>query len=195
MSVEVVEYSEEYKPELSIFCNKCRDLGWKNNESFEAMKLNDPDVQFWLIYVDNVLACVCGAQEMYAKDADSIIKDKDFRIFFRTATLPEYQHYYPHNRYLGKSLYIRHLTDLQTFWALRRGAKRVMLSSNTADVGSPHMKKVAAVTRLNETVRCNKRGIPPLWDELGECTLFYTKQIIFNMYLENLYWWLYKWRS
>ena len=56
MSGEVVEYSEEYKPELSIFCNKCRDLGWKNNESFEAMKLNDPDVQFWLIYVNNILS-------------------------------------------------------------------------------------------------------------------------------------------
>ena len=87
MAVEVVEYSEEYKPELAIFCNKCRDLGWKNNESFEAMKLNDPDVQFWLIYVDNVLACVCGAQEMYAKDADSIIQDKDFRIFLTVFTL------------------------------------------------------------------------------------------------------------
>ena len=70
-----------------------------------------------------------------------------------------------------------------------------MLSSNTADVGSPHMKKVAAVTRLNETVRCNKRGIPPLWDELGTCTLFYTEQVVFQLIENNLKWWANKWIS
>ena len=82
MAIEVVEYSEEYKPELAVFCNRCRELGWTLYQDFEAMKLYDPNVLFWLIFVDNVLACVCGAQELYAKDADGIIQDKDFRIFF-----------------------------------------------------------------------------------------------------------------
>ena len=32
LKVEVVEFSEEYKPELIIFCNKCKKLGFTLNE-------------------------------------------------------------------------------------------------------------------------------------------------------------------
>ena len=195
MAIEVVEYSEEYKPELAVFCNRCRELGWTLNQDFEAMKLNDPNVQFWLIFVDNVLACVCGAQEMFAKDADGIIKDKDFRIFFRTATLPEYYHYYSYNRYMGNSLYIRHLTELQAKWAKSQGSNRLIITATTNNAGSPEMKKIARITRLNEVVNCKKRGIPPLWDELGTCTLFYTEQVVFQLIENNLKWWANKWIS
>ena len=41
LKVEVVEFSEEYKPELIIFCNKCKKLGFTLNESLKAMKLRD----------------------------------------------------------------------------------------------------------------------------------------------------------
>ena len=46
---------------------------------------------------------------------------------------------------------------------------------------SPEMKKIARITRLNEVVNCKKRGIPPLWNELGTCTLFYTEQVVFQL--------------
>ena len=79
--IEVVKYNDDYLPELTIFCWKCKELGWKNNESIEAMKLASPNVQYWLIFVDGKLASVAGAQELFARDADSVIRDKDFRLF------------------------------------------------------------------------------------------------------------------
>jgi hypothetical protein len=188
--IEVVKYSEEYKPELVIFCNKCKDLGWENNETIKAMKLDDPDIQFWLIFVDGVVASVSGAQELFASDADSIIQDKDFRLFFRSATLPEYYNVMPFNRYMGHNLYVKQLAQPQRRWCFARGAKRLMLTANTSNTGSPMMDKVARVTRLNEAKYCKKRGIPPMWKELGKCTLFYTEQIIFKLIEENALWWI-----
>ena len=195
MAIEVVRYTEDYLPELTIFCQKCKELGWKNNASIQALKLASPNVQYWLIFVNGEIASIAGAQEMFARDADSIIRDKDFRFFFRAATLPKYYHYYSYNRYMGNSLYIRHLTELQATWANSRGSNRLIITANTDNAGSPEMKKIARITRLNEVVNCKKRGIPPLWDELGTCTLFYTEQVIFQLIENNLKWWANKWIS
>jgi hypothetical protein len=190
--IEVVKYSDEYLPELAIFCARCRDLGWKNNETIEAMKLDDPNIQFWLIFVDGVVASVSGAQELFASNADSIIQDKDFRLFFRSATLPEHYNAMPFNRYMGHNLYVKQLAQPQRRWCFARGAKRLMLTTNTSNVGSPMMDKIARITRLNEVRYCKKRGIPPMWDELGTCTLFYTEQVIFKLIEENALWWIEK---
>jgi len=88
--VEVVEFSEEYKPELIIFCNKCKKLGFTLNESLKAMKLRDSNVKFWLIFVNGEIASVSGCQKLYASNATSIVKDGDFRLYFRSAVLPKY---------------------------------------------------------------------------------------------------------
>ena len=193
MAIEVVEYSEEYKPELAIFCYRCKELGWTLNQSFDAMKLNDN--KFWLIFVDNVIACTSGVQQLSFYDSSSTIKDDDYRLYFRTAVLPEYYHYYPYNRYMGNSLYIRHLTELQVKWAKDQGANRLVITGTTTNAGSPEMAKIVRITRLNEVKNCKKRGIPPLWDELGTCTLFYTEQVVFQLIEDNLKWWANKWIS
>jgi hypothetical protein len=192
MNIEVVQYNDEYLPELTIFCNRCKELGWKNNESIEAMKLNDPNIQFWLIFINGQVASVAGAQELFAKDADSIVQDKDFRLFFRAATLPEYYNVMPFNRYMGHNLYVQQLAQPQRRWCFKRGAKRLFLTANTKNNGSPHMDKIAKVTRLNEIKVCKKRGIPPMWDELGTCMLFYTEQVMFKLIEENATWWINK---
>ena len=192
VTIEVVKYSEEYKPELAIFCSRCKDLGWKLNESFEAMKLEDPNVQFWLIFVDGNIASVAGAQELFARDADKIIRDKDFRLFFRAATLPEYYHVMPFNRYMGHNLYVQQLAQPLRRWCFAKGAKRLMLTANVKNDSSPQMDKIARITRLNEVKYCTKRGIPPMWDELGTCTLFYKEQVIFKLIEINAQWWIKK---
>ena len=192
MNVEVVKYNDDYLAELTIFCNKCKKLGWKNNESIEVMKLNDPDIQFWLIFVDGVVASVAGAQELYEHNANTIIQNKDFRLFFRAATLPEYYRVMPFNRYMGHNLYVQQLAQPLRRWCFDRGAKRLLLTANTKNTGSPHMDKIAEVTRLNEIKQCKKRGIPPMWDELGTCHLFYTEQVIFKLIEHNAVWWIRK---
>ena len=63
--VEVVEYNDDYLPELTLFCWKCRELGWKNNDSIEAMKLDDPNVHFWLIFIDGKLIGGFAGNKLY----------------------------------------------------------------------------------------------------------------------------------
>ena len=36
-----------------------------------------------------------------------------------------------------------------------------------------------------EVKYCKKRGIPPIWEELGTCKLFNTDQVIFKCVEEN----------
>ena len=98
--VELVEYTEEYKPELIIFCNKCRELGFTLNQSLKAMKLRSPNVKFWLIFVNGEIASVSGSQKLYASDSDSIIRDGDYRVFYRSDTLEKYYHHFKFNRYM-----------------------------------------------------------------------------------------------
>ena len=49
--IEVVEFSDEYRAELAIFCKECKELGFKNNESLEAMHVDDSNVVFWLVKI------------------------------------------------------------------------------------------------------------------------------------------------
>ncbi len=188
--VELVEYSEEYKPELMIFCNKCKELGFTLNHSLKAMKLRSPDVKFWLIFVNGEIASVSGCQKLYASDADSVIRDGDYRLFFRSATLPKYYNHFPFNRYMGHNLYVKYCIIPQRKWAYEQGAKRTVITGVTTPQGSPQMDKVARITRLNEVKYCKKRGIPPIWEELGTCKLFNTDQVIFKCVEENSAWWI-----
>jgi hypothetical protein len=190
--IEVVEYLEEYKPELMIFCDKCKKLGFTLNRSLKAMKLRSPDVKFWLIFVNGEIASVSGCQKLHPSDASDIIREGDYRLFFRSATLPEYYHHFKFNRYMGHSLYIKYLIIPQRVWAYSRGAKRVLLTAVTTPQGSPQMDKVARITRLNEVKYCKKRGIPPIWEELGTCKLFNTNQVVFRCMEENSAWWIKK---
>jgi hypothetical protein len=192
MSIEVVEFSEEYKPELIIFCNKCKKLGFTLNESLKAMKLRSPNVKFWLVFVNGEIASVSGCQKLHPSDADSIIEEGDYRLLFRTATLPKYYHHLKFNRYMGHNLYVKHLILPQRAWAYSQGAKRVLLTAVTTPQGSPQMDKVARITRLNEVKYCKKRGIPPIWEELGTCKLFHTDQVVFRVMEENSAWWIEK---
>jgi hypothetical protein len=190
LKVEVVEFSEEYKPELIIFCNKCKKLGFTLNESLKAMKLRDSNVKFWLIFVNGEIASVSGCQKLYASNATSIVKDGDFRLYFRSAVLPKYYNTIPLSKYAGHNLYVKYLTIPQIRWAKSLGAKRLFLTGVTTPQGSPHMDKVARITRFNEAKYCKRRGIPPIWTELGTSHLFHTDQIIFKVNEENLQWWI-----
>ena len=190
VTTEVVRYNDDYLPELTIFCRKCEELGWKLNASIQALKLASPNVQFWLIFVDGEVASIAGAQELFARDANGIIRDKDFRLFFRAATLPKYYHVMPFNRYMGHNLYVQQLAQPLRRWCFARGAKRLVLTANVSNDSSPQMDKIARITRLNEVKYCKRRGIPPMWDELGTCTLFYKEQVIFKLIEENASWWI-----
>ena len=59
------------------------------------------------------------------------------------------------------------------------------MTAVTTPQGSPQMDKIARTARLNEVKNCKKRGVPPIWRELGTCKLFNTDQVIFQTVEEN----------
>jgi hypothetical protein len=74
-------------PLLQIFCDECKSLGWKNNESFEAMKLNStvmPYGQFFIALVNNKIFSAAGVHQFQE------VSPKAWRCLFRGAQLPGY---------------------------------------------------------------------------------------------------------
>lgn len=190
--IEVVEFSDEYRAELAIFCKECKELGFKNNESLEAMHVDDSNVVFWLVIIDGEIACVSGAQQLSASDANCIIQDTDCRIQYRTATLPKYQHYYKVNRYFGHVLFLKHLLIPMVEWPLAAKAERILITANTDSTYSPYMNRTARHCR---NFGPNKRNMPVLFMELGNCILFGVEQIIFEVNQESIKWWHDQWEK
>ena len=76
-------------PALEIFCNKCKDLGLKNNESFKAIKLDQlkmPYGQYFIgyDYDKDIIWNLAGIHQFPE------IKPNAWRCLFRGAQLPGY---------------------------------------------------------------------------------------------------------
>jgi len=73
---------------LKRFCNQCRDLGWRNNESFLAMKLDEMELpwgQYWVaVTPDNHIVSVAGVHKLPEIGVNA------YRCLFRGAQLPGY---------------------------------------------------------------------------------------------------------
>lgn len=74
---------------LQNFCNACNNLGYYNNNSFRALKLNQmkmPYGQYFIGYDEDndVIFNICGVHQMFE------INDHAYRVFFRGASLPGY---------------------------------------------------------------------------------------------------------
>jgi len=77
------------KDALQEFCNTCNELGYHNNDSFKAIKLDQmkmPYGQYFIGYDNekNIIFNLCGVHRMFE------INDRAYRVFFRGATLPGY---------------------------------------------------------------------------------------------------------
>ena len=190
--VEVIEFNDEYKAELAIFCKECKELGFKNNESLEAMNVADPNIMFWLVIINDEVACVSGVQRLLLSDADAVIRDGDYRIQYRTATLPKYQHYHKFNRYFGHVLWLRYLFLPMFKWSQTCGAKRIITTANVDSAYGPYMDRAA---RHGRSFGPNKKGRPVLFTEIGSCILFNVEQVIFDVNQDNVQWWYSQWKK
>jgi|TARA_B110000116_G_scaffold165679_1_gene143239 hypothetical protein len=64
------------------FCNKCDDLNYMNNNSFESMKWYWGEVRWVGTFIDDVLVSLSGIHKFPEIDENS------FRMMFRGASLP-----------------------------------------------------------------------------------------------------------
>lgn len=78
-----------HSQQLKIFCNACDKLGWENNNSFNALKLDKlkpPYGQYWIALEksSNTIFSIAGVQ--YLPE----IHESAWRLLFRGAQLPGY---------------------------------------------------------------------------------------------------------
>ena len=69
---------------LKVFCDKCKDLGYQNNSSFEAMRLDwcKEVGQYWCAIKDNEIIAVAGCHPLPEVERNA------WRIMFRGCELP-----------------------------------------------------------------------------------------------------------
>ena len=85
--MEIRKLTEEDFPLLSLFCEECKTLGLKNNESFEAMKIDKiimPYGQYFIAVKDNKLFSIAGVHQLPELGKNA------YRCLFRGAQLPGY---------------------------------------------------------------------------------------------------------
>ena len=114
--------------DLNQFCNQCKILGYKNNESLEAMRLDwciRSKGQFFLTYADKNLISISGCHPLPQVD------NKTFRILFRGATLKDYQNSLGVvNKYHLTSIPFYSHIPLQIKWGLTKGYNSFCITTN-----------------------------------------------------------------
>lgn len=72
-------------PMLKVFCSKCKDLGYKNNENFSALKLDKivmPYGQYFIAVKDDEIFSLAGVHRFEE------VSNNAWRCLFRGAQLP-----------------------------------------------------------------------------------------------------------
>lgn len=89
--LQVAKLSQKHTDLLQNFCHKCKQAGYENNSSLEAMKWNGiydlPDrARFWALIVNNEIVGISGVHKF---------NNKKLRCLFRSAVLPNFQNIVP----------------------------------------------------------------------------------------------------
>ncbi len=77
-------YEASDKSKVEEFCNSCKALGYVNNASIEAMKLDKEDCYFFLGLDNDKIFTLAGVHKLPEVD------DRAWRCLFRGAQLPGY---------------------------------------------------------------------------------------------------------
>lgn len=82
MKIEVLQ--DKHLDMLQVFCNKCKELGYQNNQSFQAMKLLwcKSQGEYFCAVKDNEIVAVAGCHPLPE------VSPNAWRIMFRGCELP-----------------------------------------------------------------------------------------------------------
>jgi hypothetical protein len=181
---KIVELTEEYYDRLQIFCELCSTLGYVNNSSFKAMKLEQMKMPYgkYHIAVDidrgNIFS-IAGVHHLPEVDPDS------YRCLFRGAQLPGYMPTLCSNLFknaikihFGYFLYVQILDILD----INPNAKFFISTNVNSNQGAKSYKMNKTIMPLME-----KRGFWSLYKE--NVVLYNTTQNIYKVnhefYLEE----------
>lgn len=114
--------------DLKEFCNRCKNLNYKNNESLESMRLEwclKNNGQFFLTYSENQLISISGCHPLPQIGNDT------FRILFRGATLQEYQNPLGIlNKYHMTAITFYSHVPFQIDWGVSKGYSKFCITTN-----------------------------------------------------------------
>lgn len=144
-------YEASDKSKVEEFCNSCKALGYVNNASIEAMKLDKEDCYFFLGLDNDKIFTLAGVHKLPEVD------DRAWRCLFRGAQLPGYtpqwsMDIFKSGIHFSQLLYrqINHILDLDPL------AEFYISTNTSSDTG-------AKSSRLNSIMmpRIAKMGV---WD-------------------------------
>jgi hypothetical protein len=173
------QYDPSQRDSLEEFCLKCNKLGYYNNMSLEAIKLDwciKKGGQFFLTYYDNMLVGLSGCHPLPQ------VGENIFRLLFRGIELPEYRNIF---NVISKT----HMTSvpfyyhvpLEIEWAKAKGATKFVVTTNWNNPdGITSMSKSHRVFQLLE-----KQGIVSCLAD--NVILFETEQSVWELNLNSYF--------
>lgn len=173
------QYDQSHKINLEKFCASCGNLGYYNNESLQAIKLDqciDQGGQFFLTYLDDNLISISGCHPLPQIDSNT------FRVLFRGVELPEYRNLFAitSKTHMTSLPFYYHL-PLQIKWARQQGANKFVVTTNWSNPdGIKSMSKSHRVFQLLE-----RQGMVSCL--VNRMTLFNTEQSVWEINLEHYF--------
>ena len=170
---------------LQTFCNKCKNLGYDNNSSFESIKLDKMKMPYgqYFVGVDtekNTIFNLAGVHHLPE------VSPTAWRCLFRGAQLPGYNM----SKGLTKNIFLTgyqlsYILPLQMNFIRKQYPECTFyMSSNTPkDAKDNSGKSMRMDTLMHNTLY--KEGVLRLWKENFE--LFYTSQTVWKVN-EKKYW-------
>jgi len=174
MNLITTPFTENDIPKLEQFCKECEHLGYDNNKSLKAMRLDwclENNGQFYLTWDDNYhkIVSVSGCHPL--PEVGNV-----YRGLFRGATLPKYQNWTGKltKTHMNSIPFFFHLPR-QITWASMEGYDDIVITTNWSNPdGIKSMSKSHSIFKLLE-----RQGIVECVVEKME--LFYTDQSVWKL--------------
>ncbi len=146
---------------LEPFCRRARDLGYHNNSSLSALKVNqiaEGRLAYWTLHQADQVVGISGCQALPELSSDC------YRILFRACMLPEIKFSQGLSRSaISSSPLWQLIVPLQIQWAQRFGGKRLVVSVNRSDDDAELPMKMSKVGRVMKSMK--RMGYVRLWKE------------------------------
>jgi hypothetical protein len=167
--IQTRQLTEQDIPEIENFCNICKTLGYRNNESMEAMKFDwcQKNGSFWGNWYNNKLIAISGEHSLPEVGTNAI------RILFRGCQIE--------NPYKGLTSYHMNIVPFRhtvPFLLEQHKDKEFFISTNIKNDSSGRMLNMHRVMHLLQ-----KKGIVELY--IDKIELYYTLQTVWKLNKEK----------
>jgi hypothetical protein len=173
-----VPFSYSKISELERFCEECKNLGYKNNQDLEAMRLSwtmGNGGKFFMTYLENDIVSISGCHPIPE------VGKKIYRLLFRGASLPAGQNWSGliSKSHMNSIPFFFHIPE-QIKWAQELNYSRFVITTNweNADIRSMDAShRVLTILSRQGIVNCL----------VPEIELFDKKQTVWELNLEKYF--------